>query len=572
MEDILQNLKENRYGSTESKEDYNLHEWIYGHRLMGGQTWIEYFLEFLNVLKGFNYELTLNSDKKYSIERKLGFRRFLFVPLYPKDTEVGKKNFADKCAYELLIKKLKKEIDENKLKDFHSFLETFIPKDVATSRSWFAKFLFPLHESTLFFEVRRKSSENIETCKNLEENQEILINIDNNFDKPRNFFARGGELYYLMLLQGKKEGNIKVETSIQNLLTNKYQDIGKSIDYIEKKWQEIKNMSNENNKIEEKKQETIEIGWITHPNCKYYEIVYTDLENILKNNIDNLELLNLIAFNIAFNIIMYIYRKSHKNCNFYTCPLENKNQIYKCAPNIFIDAYDLYTNKETRYISVNNLKSNEKQIEKKLDSFFEEIFDFMIKKAENLNKNDDLKELMEKNDVETMDSFVLKVFFEFFNMDKKKIEKYKKNGHLNLEKIKESKKEIYEDILKYFYKHFLPIHRITSKQIGFVQPRTGKNARYVLNEHLIKMLICSTINPSEELEFKQFLQLLYKKYGLIIGLNEAEQANIIKQFNTNRSTFIKNEEKFKEKLRNAGFLVEYSDATVLVKNPFDPIY
>ncbi|WP_457627637.1 hypothetical protein [Persephonella sp.] len=569
MDNFLENIKKNRYGGS-LKDSYNLHEWIYGHRFMAGQTWIEYLLEFLNVLKGFNYKLDMNSNREYTVEKKLGFRRFLFLPLYPKDTEVGKKNFIDKCGYKFLMEKLKEEFDEEKIENFQNFLKTFVPVDVATNRSWFAQFLFPFHESVLFFEMRRiKGFNEINKCQNLGQSSNLLQEIDTAkyFDFPRNFFARGGELYYLMLSIGRENKNSNLGDILKSILQTRFEDIGKSIEYIEKKWEEIKGNNLESQGDNSK---TIEIGWITHPNCKYYSLVYSDLKNILKNNLDHLELLNLIAFNIAFSIVLYIYRKSHQNCSFEGCPLSQRDSLSYCAPYIFIDSFDLATNKETRYISVNNLKLNEKQIEKKVKEFFEEIFDFFIQKAEDLNKNTNIKELIENSDnFISYDEFIKRVFLTFFNFKEKDLNEYKNNGNFDIEKIKNKREEIYEKTVSQFYKHFLPIHRLISKQIGFVKPKTGKNARYVLNEHLIKMLICSTIEPKKEMEFREFLNVLFEKYGLIIGLAEAEKAKIITKFNTNRNTLIKNEEKFKEKLRNAGFLVEYSDTTVLVKNPFE---
>jgi len=60
---------------------------IWGHRLRAGQHWIEYMLEFLSVLSGFEYRLGQglpNHDgqagykTEYRIPKRLGLRRFIF--------------------------------------------------------------------------------------------------------------------------------------------------------------------------------------------------------------------------------------------------------------------------------------------------------------------------------------------------------------------------------------------------------------------------------------------------------------------------------------------------------------
>jgi len=50
-----------RYGHID-REGYPLAAWIWGHRLRLGQHWMEYLLEFLNVLAGFDYELGQGVD------------------------------------------------------------------------------------------------------------------------------------------------------------------------------------------------------------------------------------------------------------------------------------------------------------------------------------------------------------------------------------------------------------------------------------------------------------------------------------------------------------------------------
>src|SRR5687767_9418622 len=71
------------YGNFEEADGYPLADRIFGHRLFDGQGWMEYLLEFLNVLVGFDYRLgqgTSNDGgvRGYRRNARYGLRRFVF--------------------------------------------------------------------------------------------------------------------------------------------------------------------------------------------------------------------------------------------------------------------------------------------------------------------------------------------------------------------------------------------------------------------------------------------------------------------------------------------------------------
>src|SRR5690242_17423876 len=105
-------MLDKRYGRNpgQSKEAFPVADWLYGHRIILGQNWLEYTLEFLNVLAGYDYELGRGIDmfdgvenpqpdkgdtSTYIVQGRFGLRRFVFYD----DNGSGRGNF-DKVALE----------------------------------------------------------------------------------------------------------------------------------------------------------------------------------------------------------------------------------------------------------------------------------------------------------------------------------------------------------------------------------------------------------------------------------------------------------------------------------------
>lgn len=185
--------------SNESvKFSSQLAENIWGHRFKDGQRGNEYTLEFLNVMAGTEYKLGAHY---YSRKKMTNFRSFVFEGSKEgAKNKDGTHNFVEFSSEEKekLIQTL--GIDATDLGDLQQFfrnlkIQITTPSGKEADRSWYASMLFPLHESLLFFELRTNKK-------------------TNSIAFERNFFARGGELYYLMLTHGTKD-NLQIRNEIE---------------------------------------------------------------------------------------------------------------------------------------------------------------------------------------------------------------------------------------------------------------------------------------------------------------------------------------------------------------------
>lgn len=103
-----------------------------------------------------------------------------------------------------------------------------------------------------------------------------------------------------------------------------------------------------------------------------------------------------------------------------------------------------------------------------------------------------------------------------------------------------------------------------SYEIGLSARRGGIGTWYSPNDTFLKALVMTAVDEREE--YHRFLGRLYERYGLIIGVTEAERA--YGQLPTDERTFVDNAARLEQRLRTLGLLHRLSDDCAYVQNPF----
>ncbi|MDQ7029058.1 MAG: hypothetical protein Q9O62_04435 [Ardenticatenia bacterium] len=119
-------------------------------------------------------------------------------------------------------------------------------------------------------------------------------------------------------------------------------------------------------------------------------------------------------------------------------------------------------------------------------------------------------------------------------------------------------------LLRDFRKNFVGVHRKLAKAVGFVAPRKGPGARFVLGDNLLKALTLANLPPGSGMTYDEFLARLYERYGLVVGPDEARQSGLFDRQRINAEYYSRNKDALLEKMKHAGLAVEYSDATAVV--------
>lgn len=558
---------------------YSLATHLWGFKFEDGQNWLEYLLEYLNVLAGFDYRLARGikrddsnrepekkdvmrenarqedekkQDKKkkgkkqgYRRFSRLGLRRFVFY-----DASEKKRHAYDDRALELLQDKLKEKTesmgDAVPLEVLRDFLQSF--SCVEGNRPWLARSLFPLHEKLLFFEGYRKSSK-----KPILEVAPETLDKDISFGQ-RNFYGRGGELYYLMLSAGTME---KYRNSIVNrfkeLLQDSSSDIGAVADFVDSTWQEILTEAGG----EERDIPRGQLGWLPDPDCSLYPIMAEDVKVFLSVAIEPLEKIHLLAYLVAFHIIIYIYHRAHPNANSAAHSARGRNKCTNtCRLALLIDASENNESKIIRNESRKLYQAQEVQIVDKAKDYLEGLLE---------QWGQDILASEPSNPQEMLEGKL----FGHFNLSRKQ-----KDGiQAELDTLTRQNADfatvmmkiavpLEEMLIKQLRKDLLPVPRKLAKDIGFVSPKQGAGARFTLSDNLLKVLTLSNVRRS--MTYADFLAHLYRRYGLVVDIAAAHASKLYERLNINQEYYQKNADLLLERMLNAGLAQQYSDATAMI--------
>jgi hypothetical protein len=222
---------------------------LFGNRFKADQTLYEYLIEFLLVFTsakeadlktGKNHFHSVFIERKfdYWVEPRMALRRFIFYDKARKNGVIK----ADEEAYQEMMKILLSKMDEIPKEQGREYLESI--QDlfhgyavVIKKRFWGAQALLPVCPEFMLCgcdpsEKKRRNEVDWEYDKE-------TVDTKFSFDK-RNFLARGGELYYLHILQGLKKHPEKrdcLEKLLQDMVLVECKKISNMASFIQDTWE-----------------------------------------------------------------------------------------------------------------------------------------------------------------------------------------------------------------------------------------------------------------------------------------------------------------------------------------------
>jgi len=553
--------------------------WIWGHRFRIGQHWMEYLLEFLNVLAGFDYKLGQGLDsyngsdnylQTYTRFSRLGLRRFIFYD----DHEKTKHPYDDR-AIELLWQALQQNAiseryagDKEPLTLARNLLHAF--SAIEDARSWYAKSLFPAHHNLLFWEALRRGATKYRG-KHVSDNTPLgELDVDISYN-DRNFFARGGEIYYLILSAGTEldpDRRTFICKRVHDLLTGQNKALGSLASIIDRNWQRLQDAEADTGSIEgtDKRAGAGRLGWIPYQACQLNRFIAEDVSILLQNDLDTLGSLDLLSHLIGFHLVQHIYHHASSGTP------ETLHASGACQdtarPLLLVDA--LPDASVIRNLSRASFREQEYHQEQRATAYIRtqvrtwaqeltgkpHFGESLVNRAERHFSLNSLHGVTRKPYQEAVDSTLA--------------------GLSSGDKGKETFVARYSDILigvlwGDFRRNFLGVHRKLSKRIGFVAPRTGPSGRFVLGDNLLKTLVLANVPPDTQIPFGEFLERMYERYGLVVGPGEAYKSGLFDRQRINAEYYGYNRAALLAKMKHAGLVLEYSDATALVINRETPV-
>ncbi len=111
--------------------------------------------------------------------------------------------------------------------------------------------------------------------------------------------------------------------------------------------------------------------------------------------------------------------------------------------------------------------------------------------------------------------------------------------------------------------HVANVHRQYGRDVGLVSKRGTNRLRYAPTDALLKTLVLA--NVSRRMEYKEFLDVLFTRYGFVIGEREAER--VLSHEDFEKKPFQTNSNRLEQRLSSLGMLRRLSDACAYVQNP-----
>ncbi len=549
------------YGHYKS-EPHSIAAQIWGHRLRSGQHWMEYMLEFLSVLSGFDYRLGQGLPQqaddehylaRYRIPKRLGLRRFVFYDGREKTPDAR-----DQRAAEQLRRRLQAHLpddaahSEELIGQLRSLLRSF--SAIEDDRSWYAKSLFPVHEEFLLWEALRKGSTLRRYAGDAGQLQPAQLDREIEFF-ARNFFARGGELYYLIIsagTEGDPERRQRITGKLETLLRQRNQPLGALARIINGAWDDLVADG-------EEQQVSGALGWILDPCCPLYRQIAEDLDTFLDNDLDSLECLELLAHLIGFHIVCYIYHRAHPAGD----PEGHASGscLEACLPPLLIDLLGDEDGGVLRERSAALLRQQEAW---QLDRA-RELVTAQIRSWAAAQPND--AALLGYLEQESRAYFRVGGTRAKGNYERALRELHVRYDQPDADRaalLRDFSASIFETLSPDFRDNFLAVHSKLGRAIGLVAPRKGPRARFALGDTLLKTLVTANLHPGQKLSFGDLLARLHRRYGIVVGPGEAHEAQLVERLRINEEYYARNREALLVRMKRAGLVTQYSDATALV--------
>lgn len=522
-------------GKNEELSNDNLQIQTYGKRIFNSQTVGEYFLEFLLVFLGvekeedgsLNYNKTskdMASRYKYSMYPHIGLKRFI---LYEK-TKMESRFEVDTEAYDKINEILKERIDSSEISEddiiniVRSLFNGFTM--VTGERGWFAQSLMPICKEVIFCEAIGSKSSNINKNRSILKmmtDGEFNLKTETTFEFNQHLFlARGGEVYFMHLMQGlneiaKEYGKEKADeymrqlTSLIHALIESYPELSNLAIWIEDSWIDFieNNTINKDNSIKDLKEKfkiECKCQWIPDEYSRRAKYTVLELINILKADINEIDKMNLISKGIVFQILRMMSELAFIQARFESG--NNRSWVVHFTSNSEADS-------KIKRVSIENYKNIEE--------------DHVIAISQKLKYINPQGKQAKKSDVA---------------------------------KLKDAALDSYKLLRK------------LGKDIGIIIPIKGDNMRLTLSDEIIRFLVLAIVPPTKKITLDTFLNKLYEQFGLIIGPKQLIMNQKERGLNISEASYLNNNlEQFQSLLKMNGFLNELSDAISIVINPYEGI-
>ena len=493
--------------------DFAVDEHIWGHRLYDEQLPHLTVLEFLGVL-GSNLDSPLvakPSDKvRYRPQHQIRLRGLLFNN--PFVEAIRERSITDEEKWRewsaLFAQDATKLGDEDmgylrnafsSFDDFAKAIELLRSSafEARSNKRWSSKFVFPFGPDALFEDLRIDSG---------------------GASNDRRFFARTGELLYLMLSRAARGPELGAQLSQR--LFNRSAPMNRLVRALQGEPQLASNSR--------------DVGYLPHESHPRFDQLCDDWMAILAKDMPIYDALEHLIASAGLNLLLYFLEQA-------------KTQAGDAEPVEFVCEIVSKERTKVRALSGDSYQLNQGLSVKAVRASIEQAR--LLPEWEAASKSDY---------PDAAQASIMRELFQWPSADSDDEADYTRmSGDKLIEKLVEMALSRHEQ-------HVGKIHASWSRAVGLSSRRLARRTRYAPNDRLIKTLVVAIVD--DRMQFDEFLAAAKRRYGIVIG--DAEGSRLVADKKVDQEVLSENRANLEARLVGLGLVRRLSDSCSFVENPF----
>ena len=493
--------------------DFAVDEHIWGHRLYDEQLPHLTVLEFLGVL-GSNLDSPLIAtpdDKvRYRPQHQIRLRGLLFNN--PFVEAIRERPITDDEKWRewgvLFAQDATKHGDEDmsylrkafsSFDDFAKAIELLRSSafEARSNKRWSSKFVFPFGPDAMFEDLRIDSG---------------------GASNDRRFFARTGELLYLMLSRATHGPELGAQLSQR--LFNRAAPMNRLVLALQGEPQLASNSR--------------DVGYLPHASNPRFDQLCDDWLAILARDMPIYDALEHLITSAGLNLLIYFLEQA-------------KVQAGDAEPVEFVCEIVSKERTKVRALSGDSYQLNQGLSPKAVRASIEQTR--MLPEWEAASNSD-------YPDAER--ASIMREMFQWPSSDSDDEADYTR---MSGDKLIET---LVDMALSRHEQHVGKIHASWSRAIGLSSRRLARRTRYAPNDRLIKTLVVAIVD--DRMQFDEFLSEAKRRYGIVIG--DAEGSRLVAEKKVDQEVLSENRANLEARLVGLGLVRRLSDSCSFVENPF----
>ncbi|ACB54582.1 hypothetical protein cce_5236 (plasmid) [Crocosphaera subtropica ATCC 51142] len=549
--------KPTSHNKTHRETEMWVDEAIWGHRLYDEQTpWLT-LLEFLGIVQTqLEREQAFIEPENHQLEypsySRLYLRNILFnnpfleavYAEYPTEEERWQQWLTlmnDNCGG---INTPNFSYLQERFIRFRDFLEVvrFLQSNAIegdSNKRWTSKFVFPYGVNCLYEDLRISK---------------------NSYSNDRRFFARNGELLYLMISRSSLKLDILTHLKKLGIIDHKQSS----------KWNKLVATLQPNDHSDTKPRgKDSSPPYLPYEHLDEFENLANDWINLFNCHLPDYDSLPHLVTITGVHLVIYLLKRAKAVLNNEDDPRFSSESLLNSQQNLLFKSETIANTNEDSLNSTTTLNSQDKpQLILEIIAPKKTIIRDLASDAF-LNNNNLSKRAVEHYIKRLSQLPEWQTCLNSANSIEDALEIIKEEIYYKKDEIKcNSPDELLEEIrlsaITRHKQHVGQFHSKWTKEIGLASSRGSRRTRYAPTDSLLKTLVLCCV--PKRMEFQEFLDTLYQKYGFIIG--EKQAIDIIQRKEADLEAFSDNAERLEQRLASLGLLKRLSDACAYVLNPY----